>query len=116
MAPNHWQIVKHGPDGDWGAGRVETVAIDDAPGSIVRTAVRAARLIGDGLYGVDLKLLRNRPCVIEVNDNPNIDSRFEDRILKDELYDRIIQSFIRRIERIRHHAERRATRAAARAV
>ena len=36
--------------------------------------------------------------VIEVNDNPSIDTGYEDRVLKDELYRRIIQEFIRRLE------------------
>jgi len=35
--------------------------------------------------------------IIEVNDNPNIDSAYEDQALGDELYARIIGEFARRI-------------------
>jgi hypothetical protein len=37
--------------------------------------------------------------VIEVNDNPNIESRVEDIVLKDDLYRRIMSVFLNRIER-----------------
>jgi glutathione synthase/RimK-type ligase-like ATP-grasp enzyme len=101
MARNHWQIVKWNPSGKTRYGKTETVTIDQAPEQIVKTAVRAARLIGHGLYGVDLKLIDNKAYVIEVNDNPNIDAMHEDRVLGDELYDRIINSLIQRIRRTR---------------
>ena len=32
-------------------GDVDTLAVAEAPEKVVRTAVRVARLIGDGLYG-----------------------------------------------------------------
>jgi hypothetical protein len=35
---------------------------------------------------------------MEVNDNPNIDAGYEDAVLKDELYARILRSFVERIE------------------
>jgi len=65
---------------------------------VLNTALKAANLIGDGLYGVDLKFVGKKVYVIEVNDNPNIDAGMEDLILKDELYQTVIKSFIRRIE------------------
>jgi glutathione synthase/RimK-type ligase-like ATP-grasp enzyme len=68
------------------------------PPRIVCTAVEAARLIGDGLYGVDLKQLGKRCLVMEVNENPNIDAGYEDAVLKDELYQRIMRYFLARIE------------------
>jgi len=55
--------------------------------------------IGDGLYGVDLKQVGNKVFVIEVNDNPNIDAGFEDEVLQDELYLRVVEVFLKRIER-----------------
>ena len=61
-------------------------------------ALKAANLIGDGLYGVDIKETDKGVLVIEVNDNPNIDSGGEDVILKDELYRRILADLIRRID------------------
>jgi glutathione synthase/RimK-type ligase-like ATP-grasp enzyme len=36
--------------------------------------------------------------VIEVNDNPNIDSGVEDQYLGDELYRLIMSEFLRRLE------------------
>lgn len=99
MARGHWQIVKHESDGSHDEGLFETVAVEDAPQDIVAMAVKAANLIGNGLYGVDMKLGPNGPIVIEVNDNPNLDGGIEDKILKQTLWDRIVAEFIRQIER-----------------
>ncbi|MHB0919147.1 MAG: hypothetical protein ACYC1G_15355 [Thiobacillus sp.] len=65
---------------------------------MVKIALKAANLIGDGLYGVDIKQIGNRCYVIEVNDNPNVDAGNEDGVLKDALYREIMGSFVRRIE------------------
>lgn len=97
MAPNHWQIVKHEDDGEIDYGTVETMRVEDAPPKVVSTALKASNLIGDGLYGVDIKQVGNKLYVIEVNDNPNIDCGFEDVILKDELYLDIMRIFLKRI-------------------
>ncbi len=98
MAEGHWQIIKHaGEESDFGV--IETVAIELAPRPVVRAAVRAAGLIGDGLYGVDLKQSGKTSYVIEINDNPNIDAGFEDRLLGKELYLRIMAGILARIER-----------------
>ncbi len=48
-----------------------------------------------------------RAVVIEVNDNPNLEAGYEDRVLKNELYDRVMQSFVRRIEHLRNGGIRR---------
>lgn len=40
--------------------------------------------------------------VIEVNDNPNIDSGVEDLYLKDDLYRIVLEEFVRRLERKRN--------------
>ncbi|MGH8128447.1 MAG: RimK family protein [Gammaproteobacteria bacterium] len=97
MARKHWQIYDHSGsktrEGGW-----ETVAIEQAPAEVVSTACKAARLIGDGLYGVDLKELPDRVVVIEVNDNPNIDANVEDAVLGQRLYEILIGEFIHRIE------------------
>jgi glutathione synthase/RimK-type ligase-like ATP-grasp enzyme len=47
---------------------------------------------------VDLKQMGGKVYVIEVNDNPNIESGVEDQILKEEMYLRIMRVFLRRIE------------------
>ena len=99
MAPGHWQIVNHGHDRrDFVEGRTVAVALEDAPAKIVRLGVRAANLIGDGFYGVDIKQIGARCCVIEVNDNPNVDAGNEDGVLKDSLYSAVIDVFVRRME------------------
>jgi glutathione synthase/RimK-type ligase-like ATP-grasp enzyme len=97
MAAGHWQIMRH-EGGDTDYGKVETLAVEDAPRAVVKFAVRAANLIGDGLYGVDLKQSGKNVVVIEVNDNASIDAGFEDRVLKKELYRRIMSGILARIE------------------
>lgn len=98
MVGKHWQIVQRDDAGKPREGRAETVAIDAAPEHVVATAVKAANLIGDGLYGVDVKEIDGKAYVIEVNDNPNIDSGVEDAVLKNDLYTTIIGGFLARIE------------------
>lgn len=98
MAPKHWQIIKQDTDEPNRYGRVETIPVEVAPRRVVSVALKAANLIGNGLYGVDVKQSGNQFYVIEVNDNPTIDSGLEDSILRDELYRRIMQTFLTRIE------------------
>jgi glutathione synthase/RimK-type ligase-like ATP-grasp enzyme len=97
MARRHWQIVERAGKRVF-EGNVDTLTVDEAPPEVVSLAVRAARHVGRGLYGVDLKEVKGRPVVIEINDNPNIDAGFEDRVLGPELYRRVMQSFLDRIE------------------
>ena len=78
-------------------GSTVTLSVGEAPESVVRTAVRAANLIGDGLYGVDLKESDGQCYVMEVNDNPNVDAGNEDDILKDALYREVMGVLLRRI-------------------
>ena len=98
MSRGHWQVVKHGEGGRFTEGTWRTLPIEAAPAAVVAVALKAARLIGDGLYGVDVKETERGVFVIEVNDNPSIDLGVEDSVLKDELYRKIIQEFIRRLE------------------
>ncbi len=74
------------------------MSIDLVPDQVLKTAQKAAALIGDGLYGVDLKMIEDKVFVVEVNDNPNIDAGIEDFKLKDKLYEIIIDSLFNRIE------------------
>ncbi len=98
MAPKHWQIIKQDTDEQNRYGRVETIPVEVAPRRAVSVALKAANLIGNGLYGVDVKQSGHQFYVIEVNDNPTIDSGLEDSILRDELYRRVMQAFLTRIE------------------
>lgn len=99
MARGHWQIIKHGEGGKVTEGGSETVAVEDAPSEVIDIAVKAARLIGQGLYGIDLKQNDRGVFVIEVNDNPNLDGEVEGLVLKDALWQSIISWFADRLER-----------------
>jgi len=97
MARKHWQIYER-TDGKTHAGKADTLSLEEAPEQVIETALKAANLIGDGLYGVDIKEINGQVYVIEINDNPSIDSNYEDRVLKDELYKSIMSEILRRIE------------------
>ncbi|TFH64202.1 MAG: RimK family alpha-L-glutamate ligase, partial [Gemmatimonadales bacterium] len=98
MAKGHWQII-HG-DGSAATryGGVEAVAPEDAPASVLAMALKAANLMGDGFYGVDLKMQDGHVFVVEVNDNPNLDAGYEDRVGGKELYRKIMATFLARLE------------------
>lgn len=99
MARNHWQIYNHASASSRGkSGGFETVSLHQVPKEIVKTALQATRLIGDGLYGVDVKNTTKGPVIIEINDNPSIDSGVEDLLLGDELYHIIMRDFARRLD------------------
>ena len=98
MSKHHWQILKHGADGQVTEGNARTVAVEDAPPEVVKTALAAANLIGDGFYGVDIKQAGERVVVIEVNDNPNVDPGVEDAVLGDRLYELILEDLARRLD------------------
>lgn len=98
MARAHWQIIKRDARGRARSGRVEAVALDHVPPAVLATALTAARLIGDGLYGVDLKEVDGRAYVIEINDNPSLDAGYEDSVEGDALYRRVAEVFVQRIE------------------
>ncbi len=98
MATDHWQVMNWEESGNDRYGKWDGLDIDEAPRNVVKTALKAANLIGDGLYGVDIKAVGSQCYVIEVNDNPSIDSGAEDRILKKELYNRIMGVFYERVK------------------
>jgi glutathione synthase/RimK-type ligase-like ATP-grasp enzyme len=97
MAKKHWQIAKRSAGGTR-FGRVEAVPIAQAPPAVVALAVAGAALIGDGLYGVDIKETADGPVLIEINDNPNLEAGYEDTAERDRPYEAILDSFQRRIE------------------
>ena len=98
MARGHWQIVKHRPDGSSREGGFRTFDLDQAPPNLIDVAVRAARPIGAGFYGVNIKETDHGFIVMEVNDNPNLDHGVEDQIGKDEIWTRVLKWFIERFE------------------
>ena len=98
MAKGHWQIY------NWDAsqeqeGASDAIPLEKVPEGIIKTALKATRLIGDSLYGVDIKSHGDKYYVIEVNDNPNIDFGIEDSILGEALYHQIMSVFLQRIRR-----------------
>lgn len=91
MVENHWQIEKWNANrDDLVFGKHETFSIEQVPKEVVKAALKAAGVMGNGLYGVDLKEVNGNVYVIEVNDNPSIDYEVEDKILKSKLYHKII--------------------------
>jgi glutathione synthase/RimK-type ligase-like ATP-grasp enzyme len=98
MAPGHWKVNKV-VEGQQQLVEGESVALSvgEAPASVVDMAVRAANLVGRGLYGVDLKQVEERIYLIEVNCNPNIDVGVEDGAMGDALYREVLGVFARRI-------------------
>ena len=64
----------------------ESVPQDQVPEEVIDLAIKAAKAIGNGLYSVDIKQRGGRHFVIEVNDNPSLESG------EDEYYPRDLQS------------------------
>lgn len=98
MVRDHWQIIRHAGDGEHAEGRTEAVEIVDTPPAVLEAAVDAAKLIGDGFYGVDLKETAAGVFVIEINDNPNLDVGAEDKVLGDEVYRRLLGHLLAKFE------------------
>lgn len=101
MVKDHWQIYRHGSRTD--SGGFDTLPVEEVPPAVLAAALRATRPIGDGFYGVDVKEREGKGYVIEVNDNPNIDHRVEDKYLGMELYRRIMGIMLKRMEARRGH-------------
>lgn len=98
MAKDHWQIYnwdsKKEFEGDGAA-----VKIEEVPEKVIKVALKATKLIGNGLYGVDIKTYNDKHYIIEVNDNPNIDWGMEDQVLGGKLYFTIMEYFLKSIRR-----------------
>ena len=97
MVEGHWQIQKSGRSGWRRYGKAESVALDAVPPRVLEVGLASASLIGDGLYGVDVKQVNGRVMVMEVNDNPSVESGIEDGG-QDALYQTIMRYFLDRLE------------------
>ncbi len=97
MARNHWQIYNHGAKRNT-EGDFDTLPTFETPKIVLDAALKACSIIGDGLYGVDIKEHKGKVYVIEVNDNPSLDHGIEDKYLGNELYMQIMSEFARRLE------------------
>jgi glutathione synthase/RimK-type ligase-like ATP-grasp enzyme len=100
MAPGHWQVIKHERH-KVSEGRTEALAVSEVPDEVLEIAVRAANLIGDGFYGVDMKQVGGQYYVIEINDNPSVDAGNEDGVLGDALYREVMGVFRKRIDALK---------------
>lgn len=98
MAKQHWQIIKHDTGGKPLEGGFKGFSLAETPPLVLDTGLRAARCIGDGFYGVDLKETDDGVFVIEVNDNPNLEHGVEDFAEKDEVWTRLTNWFIERLD------------------
>jgi len=70
-------------------GRTVSLKVENAPTKLKELALNACRVIGHGLYGVDIKQVGDSYVLVEVNDNPSIYAGYEDLRSKD-LYGKII--------------------------
>lgn len=98
MSQGHWQIYNHQGANGVDEGHSAAFALSDVPAKVLKIATKAARLVGNGLYGIDIKQSGSRVVIIEVNDNPSIDSGVEDAWLGPALYDDIMREFLRRLD------------------
>ncbi|SMF06636.1 RimK family protein [Pseudobacteriovorax antillogorgiicola] len=97
MARNHWQIYNHGTKSDFSGG-FDALPTFEVPRLVLDAALKAAAVVGDGLYGIDIKERDGKAFVLEVNDNPSIEHGVEDHYLGEELYMQIMSEFLRRLE------------------
>jgi glutathione synthase/RimK-type ligase-like ATP-grasp enzyme len=72
----------------------ESVPPDQVPRETIDLAIKAASAIGKGLYSVDIKQRGGRQFVIEVNDNPSLESG-EDEYYP-QIYNEIISNLMER--------------------
>jgi len=98
MAKDHWQIYNwNSKNEDDQLGNADCLSIDDVPKEVMKMALKSAKLMGQGLYGIDIKVINDVPMVIEINDNPNIDAGVEDAFYGDEIYTKLLNAFKKRL-------------------
>ncbi|HOD65710.1 MAG TPA: RimK family alpha-L-glutamate ligase [candidate division Zixibacteria bacterium] len=88
-----WKILTYAENNRAISGPVKGVPIEKADPQLLEVALAAARAIGDGLYGIDLKQVDDGYAVIEVNDNPTINAGEEDQAAGD-LYEKVIRFLV----------------------
>jgi glutathione synthase/RimK-type ligase-like ATP-grasp enzyme len=97
MVQGHWQIHLWEGDGLAAVGADRALPLDRVPVEVLAAAVGAARAVGGGLLGVDLKLVDGRPFVIEVNDTPTIFAGDEDAVAGPGLYEQVADALLARV-------------------
>ncbi|MCH4823064.1 RimK family protein [Gramella lutea] len=99
MAKGHWQIYNwEAEKKDDQDGNADCLPIEKVPEKILKNAIKAAKLMGKGLYGIDIKEVNSKALVIEINDNPNIDAGVEDEYYGDQVYIEILSALKNRLE------------------
>ncbi|MFZ5944167.1 MAG: ATP-grasp domain-containing protein [Bacillota bacterium] len=88
FARNTWRLMDRSQDGEHCS--VQGLRAENASPMLLETAVKAAKAIGNSLYGIDIKEVDGDYYVIEVNDNPNIDAGLEDQYSPD-IYKEIVR-------------------------
>jgi glutathione synthase/RimK-type ligase-like ATP-grasp enzyme len=104
MAPHHWQIIKRFPKGTSRSGGHVTLKPQEYPAEVCELALKAAKCLGTGLYGVDIKVTSKGMYLIECNDNPTIDRGVEDRY--NEVWPRIVRYITRQGHNHDRHNQR----------
>lgn len=99
MAKSHWQIYNHSARSHK-SGNADAMSVDKVPRKVIKTALKAAKCMGNGFYGVDLKANGDRVVVIEVNDNPSIDMGVEDLHSGSMLYQQIMGIMLGKLEEL----------------
>lgn len=101
MSRNGWQIIDHSDPNDdrlSKCGQTETVSLEHVPAIVIETALKTSALIGNGLYGVDIKE-KGRSCVvIEINDCIDIDIPYEIKENDDSVLIEIFKTFRERVD------------------
>ena len=97
MVKDFWKILDHHSTG-YIDGDSKTLTIEESPKELLELAIKCSKMIGTGLYGIDIKEKNNNFYVIEINDNPNIDYGIEDE--KSNIYEKIILHFKNQISQI----------------
>jgi glutathione synthase/RimK-type ligase-like ATP-grasp enzyme len=96
MAPGYWKIIRHSQHGRAREGKVEAVDLKLVPSEIVTVAVKATEVIGQGFYGVDIKETGAGIMIMEINDNPDLNSGYELAAEGTKVWQHIIDWFVNR--------------------
>ncbi|SFN93289.1 Glutathione synthase/RimK-type ligase, ATP-grasp superfamily [Bizionia echini] len=99
MAKGHWQIYNwEATKKDDQDGNADCLPIEKVPKNVLDMALKSAKLMGKGLYGIDIKVVNEKPMVIEINDNPNVDFGVEDAFYGDAIYSEILTALKNRLD------------------
>ncbi|MGM0933026.1 MAG: RimK family protein [Bacteroidota bacterium] len=100
MAKDHWQIYNwNAAEKDNQDGNADSLPIEEIPKKVLDVALKSAKIMGKGLYGIDVKEIDGEALVIEINDNPNIDVGVEDGFYGDQVYIDILSALKGRLEK-----------------